>query len=284
MDDLTPCRVKKSTPDKPWLYLDNRFMSIRQARCLSGPPTHLGYCAANLDSAKKLFFWYALARTFLQEPYPLWIDADNLWAPDIPTGLERRVFQSAFAIAFAENDCVETRFPANNPVRGVRELIIHNPMNPLNEESFWSATMRPYCDESAGETTRTLIAAVDQLFTGWSRILHRDSEVSISRRPYMLDDAPLTLGAGIVQIRDFAREADEQALLRHLARVQETLKSAKREFFLLVTSKDGLNYFGLAKRHGLRTLTFPSTIQPRKTPKQMIAARRRTPRKTPAAS
>ncbi len=81
MDDLTPCRVKKSTPDKPWFYLDNRFMSIRQARCLSGPPTHLGYCAANLDLAKKLSFWYALARTFLQEPYPMWIDADNLWAP-----------------------------------------------------------------------------------------------------------------------------------------------------------------------------------------------------------
>jgi hypothetical protein len=271
MDDLTPCRVKKSTPDRPWFYLDNRFMSIRQARCLSGPPTHLGYCAEDLDSAKKLFLWFALAKTFLQERYPMWIDADNLWAPNIPASLERRVLQSAFAIAYAENDCVETRFPANNPVRGVCELSIRNPMSPLNEESFWLTTVRPYCDRAAQPTTRTLIGAVDQLFAEWGRVLSRGSEVCISRQPYLLDDDPLTLGAGIIQIRDFARESDEQALLRHLARVQASLKSAKSDFFELVTAKNGLNYFGLAKKPALRTLTFPSKIEPKRPPQKRLA-------------
>ncbi len=203
----------------------------------------------------------------------------------IPASLERRIFQGAFAIAYAENDCVATRFPANNPVRGVCELNIRNPMSPLNEESFWLTTMRPYCDRAAQPRTRTLMGAVDQLFAEWRRVLNRDSEVCISRQPYSLDDAPLTLGAGIVQIRDFAREADEQTLLRHLARVQESLKSAKSDFFELVTSKNGLNYFGLAKKPALRTLTFPSKIEPEKTMrKQLVVARNRASRKNPVAS
>ena len=261
-------------------------MSIRQARCLSGPPTHLGYCAANLDSAKKLFFWYALARTFLQERYPMWIDADNLWAPNIPLSMERRVFQDAFAIAYAENDCVEARFPANNPVRGVRELNIRNPMSSLNEESFWLSVLRPYCDRAAQPGTRSLIGAVDQLFAAWRRVLHKDPEVHLLRQPYLLDDAPLTLGAGIVQIRDFAREADEQTLLRHLTRVQESLKSAKRDFFELVTSKNSLNYFGLAKKKSaLRMLTFPSEHDSVEAPRKRLAVARNDRSKSrPAAS
>lgn len=264
MDDLTPCRIKRSQSDKPWLRLNNQFMDLKKNRCFSGPPTHFGYCAGNLDSAKKLFFWYGLTRTLLDCGYPMSVDADDLWAPRIPASLERQVFQNAFAIAYAENDCVETRFPANNPVRGVCELNIRNPMSPLNEESFWLTTMRPYCDRAALPTTRALIETVDQLFTGWRRVLNRDSEVRVSRQPYLLDDAPLTLGAGIVQIRDFAREADEQALLHRLARVQESLKCAKSNFFELVTSKNGLNYFGLGRQPALRTLTFPSKIEPEK--------------------
>jgi hypothetical protein len=68
MDDLTPCRVKSSVLDKPWLNVDNRFMAVKKSRCFSGPPTHLGYCASNIESAKKLFFWYSLGRTFVQRP------------------------------------------------------------------------------------------------------------------------------------------------------------------------------------------------------------------------
>jgi hypothetical protein len=61
-----------------------------------------------------------------------------MWAPSIPTSLERCVFQSAFAIAYAENECAETTFPANNPVNGLQELVVNNPMTPINAGSFWS--------------------------------------------------------------------------------------------------------------------------------------------------
>jgi hypothetical protein len=129
MDDLTPCRVKNSVLNRPWLNVDNRFMAVKKSRCFSGPPTHLGYCASDIESAKKLFFWYTLGRTFLQRPYRMWIDADGMWRPSIPKSLERLTFQMAFAITYAENECVETHFPANNPVKGATELFVGNPMD-----------------------------------------------------------------------------------------------------------------------------------------------------------
>ena len=45
MDDLTPCRIKTSQADKPWLRINNQFMDLKKNRCFSGPPTHFGYCA-----------------------------------------------------------------------------------------------------------------------------------------------------------------------------------------------------------------------------------------------
>jgi len=247
MDELTPCRVKRSTPDKPWLYLDTRFMSIKKARCLSGPPTHLGYCATNLDSAKKLFFWYALARTFLQTTYPMWIDADNMWEPTIPEKLEKSVFQMAFAIGYAENECVQTRFPANNPVQGLPELVVNNPMTPL-VDTFWAKTMRPYCDDSPSEAVTSLIAAVDKLYSDWKRLFKGQTELPLSRRPYMLDDQGPQLGAGIPQIRAYAEEADDKTLSADWSVVTGLLSSAKTQFHGLISSTSGLNYFGVKKK------------------------------------
>jgi hypothetical protein len=247
MDELTLCRVKRSTPDKPWFYLDTRFMSIKKARCLSGPPTHLGYCGSNLDSAKRLFFWYALARTFLQTAYPMWIDADNMWEPTIPEKLERTIFQTAFAIGYAENECVQTRFPANNPVKGLPELIVNNPMTPLFG-TFWAKTMRPYCDDGPSEVAASLIAAVDKLYGDWKKLFKGQTEVPLSRRPYMLDDQGPQLGAGIPQIRAYAEEADDKTLLADWSIVAGLLNSAKTGFHGLVSSASSLNYFGVKKK------------------------------------
>ncbi|MGA7218348.1 MAG: hypothetical protein WBX38_08545, partial [Candidatus Sulfotelmatobacter sp.] len=248
MDELTPCRVKRSTPDKPWLYLDTRFMSIKKARCLSGPPTHLGYCASNLDSAKKLFFWYALARTFLQTTYPMWIDADNMWEPVIPCKLEKTTFQIAFAIGYAENECVETRFPANNPVRGALELNVSNPLTPLNSDSFWSGVMNPFCSDNPSASVLALTKAVDKLFADWKKLFRNRPELALSRRPYMLDNQGPRLGAGIQQVRDYANEAGDETLKADWAAIQKTLSLAKKDFFELVSSRDGLNYFGVQKK------------------------------------
>jgi hypothetical protein len=51
----------------------------------------------------------------------MWVDADDVWAPFIPPHFERRVFSTAFAIAFAENERVDAYFPANNPIDGASE-------------------------------------------------------------------------------------------------------------------------------------------------------------------
>jgi len=243
MDDLTPCRIKRSVPDKPWFYLDNRFMSIRQARCLSGPPTHLGYCADSFDSAKKLFFWYALCKTFLQEPYPLWIDADRLWAPSMPEHMEDLAFQAVISIGYADNECIEARFPANNPMKGLPELRLSNPMTPLNSASFFStvlrpriaATPKPYCE---------LITAVDELFAAWKKLVRLKTDLSLSKRSHFGGHFLLTEEAGILQIRDFATENSEEKLLLPLKNLQLQLNAAKKHLFQIISDGNALNYFG----------------------------------------
>jgi hypothetical protein len=247
MDELTPCRVRKSTPNRPWFYLDTRFMSIKKARCLSGPPTHLGYCATHLDPATKLFFWYALARTFLQVPYPMWIDADNMWKPDISEELRKTVYQTAIAIGYAENECLETAFPANNPIAGVPEIVVNNPLTPLSPDSFWNATLKPYCSGTSA-AAKKLIRSVDDVFKEWGALIHRKGELFVSGRPYLLRNDPLPLGSGLVQIRDYAREVNNDLLLDGCAAIQVNLKALKAEFSEMLSSSEGMNYFGVEMR------------------------------------
>jgi hypothetical protein len=255
MDDLTPCRVKNSVADRPWLNVDNRFMAVKKSRCFSGPPTHLGYCAVDLATAKRLFFWYSLARTFVQRPYPMWIDADGMWAPSIPTSLERATSQTAFAIAYAENECVETYFPANNPVNGLPELFIGNPMTPLNSESFWSSVLRPFISDDAPSLVRDVIGAVDKVFSIWSGLFRTSMELHVSyKRPYFIDDHGLTKTAGLLQIRDYAIENDVTSLLNSLETVHERLRALKDEFFGLTHTQ--LRYFGAGAAR-VQELTVP---------------------------
>jgi hypothetical protein len=255
MDDLTPCRVKNSTPEKPWLNLDNRFMAVKKSRCFSGPPTHLGYCANDLESAKRLFFWYSLGRTFVQRPYPMWIDADGMWAPTVPVEKERQVFQAAFAIAYAENECVEAYFPANNPMEEAIELSVSNPMTPLSSESYWSLILRPYMNGIKSPTVRGLVDAVDRVFQAWCNIFGQNVEIPISyERPYLLGVRGLTRTVGLVQIKDYAIENDAAALLDALAEVQAKLRATKDEFYELVYTD--LNYFNGASSRSQK-LAFP---------------------------
>jgi hypothetical protein len=257
MDDLTPCRVKNSAPDRPWFRLNNQFMDFRKNRCFSGPPTHWGYCASDLVSAKKLFFWYALARTFTQHPYPMWVDADDMWEPTIPEHLDQRVSQIAFTIAYAENECLEAHFPANNPITGAAALSVNNPMTPLRADSFWSIVMNPYIGQNPCVGVKLLVGAVDKLFGIWRKLFKGRTELPILGKPYMLDSGGITVGAGITQIRDYALDEHEENLLAVLAEVQESLKSVKSDFFELLTAKTGLDYFGARAKTVSEALVLP---------------------------
>lgn len=244
MDDLTPCRVKHSTPNRPWFRLNSQFMDAKKNRCFSGPPDNRGFCAIDLESAKKLFFWYSMARTFLQHPYPMWADSDDMWQPTISEGLQQAAFQHSFSIGYAENECVETSFPANNPEPGIPELVINNPMTPLYSRSFWASTMLPYCSAHLPPASQLLIDSVDTLFTDWRRLFRNRSILPISKRPYMLDNRGLTMGAGIIQIRDYANEVGHETLQKDLSEIQKRLKIAKSAFSDLITQSAGLDYFG----------------------------------------
>ncbi|MBT2185548.1 hypothetical protein [Sphingobium nicotianae] len=249
MDDLTPCRVKRAEPGKPWFRLNSQFMDIRKNRCFSGPPTHWGYCATDVDSARKLFFWYSLARTFIQHPYPMWADAEDLWEPQIPIQHEARTFALSAAIAYAENECVETWYPANNPIHGTREVYVGNPFTPLVEESFWERTVRPAVVLRSSPGAAKLIEAVDTVFALWSKHLGYRREIALNAEPaYFIDARMLGRGAGLIQIRDYAEAAGHGALKEALAEVRSSLRLAKTEFHDLVAAPSGLDYFGVATK------------------------------------
>jgi hypothetical protein len=158
--------------------------------------------------------------------------------------IETAVYQAGFCIAYAENECVETAFPANNPIRGTPELVINNPMTPVNSGSFWNSTLLPYCSTRLDPSLKQLITSVDKLFIDWRRLFRYQSELPIPQRPYSIDDRGLTIGAGIVQIKDYANDVDDAGLLDGLADIQKNLKLAKNAFFELVAGAGGLNYFG----------------------------------------
>jgi hypothetical protein len=258
MDDLTPCRVKTSVPDRPWFRLNAQFMDSKKNRCFSGPPTHWGYCATDLESAKKLFFWYALARTFVQRSYPMWVDSDDMWAPSISAILEKHIFATAFAIAFAENECVEAYFPANNPVSGVPELFVSNPMSPINPQSFWSIVLRPYIDSSVSNQVNSLIEAVDGVYQEWRTLFKSTSELPTSRdRPYTIDSHGLTETAGLIQIKEYAIANNVDKLREKLGVVQERLRIVKDDFFGLMNRKEAVDYFGIPNAQPSQELIVP---------------------------
>jgi hypothetical protein len=178
----------------------------------------------------------------------MWVDADDMWAPEIPAEREVEVFRTAFAIGYAENECVQTHFPANDPIKGLPELTISNPLSPLDSQSFWSTTMRPYCASASPSNIGDLIGAVDKVFATWRKAFNGHTELPISRKPYLLDERGLMLRSGICQIRAYAKETGSTPLLDTLNQVQELLKAVKTEFFGLLTGAQGLAYFGATKK------------------------------------
>src|SRR5439155_1026972 len=86
------------------------------------------------EQAEKLFVWFALGRVFAHAGYPMWSDAFELWPPMMDAASYASLVRFAYAIGFAENECVSISFPANNPIKGALELHVANPMTPLAEE------------------------------------------------------------------------------------------------------------------------------------------------------
>jgi hypothetical protein len=250
MDDLTPCRIKKAVVNEPWFRLNSQFMDINKTRCFSGPPDQKWYHASDLSSAQKCFVWYALARTLQTFGYPMCAYAEELWAPiqahtDTCSPLYSKLIDYAFAIGFGENECVETVFPAHNPIKGVPEISIANPMTPNNPKSFWNTVMRPPMTSGVGND---LINAVNAIFNEWASRFKDTSEiVAPFQKPYFITQGVLRKTAGLIQIRHYAEAVNDKVLLELDENMKRILKATKQEFYDFLTSPSGLNYFGNPK-------------------------------------
>lgn len=249
MDDLTPCRIKKDSQGFPWFRLNNQFMDCKKTRCLSGPPDNRGFGAANTNDTKKAFTWFALGRVFTSHGYPMWADADEMWPLVPPPRLENKLIKLSYAIGFAENECTETVFPAGNPVKAAKEIRINNPMTPLDKSSFWSREMSSYFNSKGTDPEDRLVATTKKIFSMWEKHLSSKNEIFVDyERPYFVGEGHLTLGAGLAQIRDYAKEANHTALLAAFEDHHNTLKETKSEFNRLLHAKSGFNYFEIDER------------------------------------
>lgn len=246
MEDLTPCRVTKSHIGVPWFLLTSKFMDCNSVRCFSGPPTHYGYKAEDFYSAQKLFFWFSLSRIFSLYKYPMWANTSEIWAPEIPTNLQHLINQYTFAIGFADNECVETTFPANNPSLGGSKIYINNPLAPTNPDSFWSKIMSPIFQNCDTNLPGKLVKAVKALYQEWEKQFKETPEiVAYYSQPYFIETGYLKKTAGLIQIRHYAESVSHQKLLSLQEEVKQLLKENKEAFNQLLREPQHVNYFGL---------------------------------------
>ena len=251
MGDLTPVRINQERYfNNPWFRLNKQFMDVNKNRCASGPIDKMSYAAFDLESARKSFFWFSLGRTFASNkyPYPMYVDNENLWPID-EEKITDNVLKICFSIGFAENDCIETTFPANNPIEGVSEIVINNPMTPLNEQSFWCEHMQLFFNETPEDIYDQLVHAVNNLFREWNKEFNNNPEIHVEyEKPYFIEENKiLTKQAGIRQIKDYADHCEKENLKIAYKNVQEKLDSVKKRFYTMLMDKNGLDYFGKAR-------------------------------------
>jgi hypothetical protein len=187
--------------------------------------------------ANKVFVWYAMHKVFIEHPFPLKADPFEMWAPLASAELVRL----AKAITFADNECLELRFPANNPVRGAPQIFVRNPLSPNNPESYWTRHAFTSFSQTSMISDR-LVGAVHDLYSSWKTRFRAQSEIviDVDRDYYVGGHAFVNQSSGLLQIKDFIETL--------YAKVQVLLKEAKTEFHSQLVAKDGVDYFGASMR------------------------------------
>lgn len=245
--DLTPCRtyVDEEFDNKPWFHLDSRFMRVNTNRVFSGLPDSRAYCAIDFQHAEKLFSWFSIARTFASCGYPMWANASDMWPARVKKAQRGKFNRYIFSIGFAENDCLETYFPANNPEKGSEELYIGNPLSPIIKGSFWNDEIEPNLSLSKDNCSR-LIDKVKEIYSAWKKEVGSGNELYVSyKRSYFIGDGVLSDGAGLTQIRDYSKEMGNEKIEKLFLEMNELLKKVKNEFKDYLVSEKDLNYFGV---------------------------------------
>ena len=106
----------------------------------------------------------------------MYIDNETLWPID-EEKIKDEVLKICFSIGFAENECIEAAFPANDPVEDVPEITISNPMTPLYEDSFWCKYMKQAFNETPKDIYDELVQTVISLFQEWEKEFKSNSEI-----------------------------------------------------------------------------------------------------------
>jgi hypothetical protein len=89
-----------------------------------------------------------------------------------------------------------------------------------------------------------LVASVNRVFKEWQRVTAGKLEVHLAARPsYMVGARSLSRHAGLLQIRDYAKEDADAGLRDALAAMGDEARATKRDLIALLRSADEMNYF-----------------------------------------
>lgn len=246
MDNGTPVRIPRKNdfrfegnPGKyPWFRFDTAFLDMNKVRCLNAPPDQKGYCAYDLESAKKLFLWFGIAKS-LARSYPLWANQFDIWALEAN---DPELISLCFALGFIENRSVVTKFEAHNPLPNESEIFLDNPFSPNNKDSFWSSLMVSYIlAENSGGLAETVVKNANDVYFYLNKKVCEGKvieDVGLSEEPYFkyfnYKDF-LTPNSGLIQLRKYSRvSADTElfGLLEELDRLGSAIKSLIAEIIV----------------------------------------------------
>jgi hypothetical protein len=252
MDDNTPVRVKQDSlnrmsnlPDRIWFRLDLDFKGINKTKVSNGAADNRSYCAYDLESAQATCSWFAITKA-LNGAYPLWANQYDIWSPQIKPGFEKLWYSMCFAFVLAENRCVVTKFEKDNPVKGVPEVFVDNPLSPTNPDSFWSTTLNNQIPDEASSANQ-LVDKIHQLYKIWNmnyckgQWLH---SVGLHNEPYFKFFSYadfLTPHSGLIQIKKYAENEGKSDLLEIFREISILTKKVREDIYVLLTEE--FNYF-----------------------------------------
>ena len=158
-------------------------------------------------------------------------------------------YRYIFSIAFSDNSCIECIFPANNPVPNAREVYVSSPLSPLIDNSFWNRHILRHLNLNNDSPSR-LIQSVNSIYDLWQEnILDETNRVNVSYtspKNYFIQglkrEGVLSSGAGLYQIKDYAKEKEIQEIQTEIGIMDELKKEVKDEFFLLLEEHGYFKY------------------------------------------
>ncbi|MBK8396311.1 MAG: hypothetical protein IPL26_13905 [Leptospiraceae bacterium] len=248
MDDGTPTRVNQdkynrmsNLSDRVWFRLDNDLKSCNKTRLTNSPTDKYSYCAYDLKSAHSLFSWFALTKA-INGRYPIWANQFDIWASQIPKTREKYFYSLCFAFGLSENRCIVTKFEKDNPVKGVPEVYVDNPLCPTNPESFWSTTLASSIDSKC-KNAHELISLITELYKVWNLEYCKGSKienVGLDKESYFkffeYSDF-VTPYSGLIQIEKYAEIHNAEKLLSIFKNIIDKTKNVKEEIYQLIVNE-----------------------------------------------